>query len=166
MTIPQVLILLALTLYAVYRQSIRHEVNGRSRFKLAIIYAVVGVSVGGFYLPPDAASWLALAGSLLASVLVGLVRGRYTRLYPMPDGRVFSQGTPFTIGLFLLLVGAKFGLGTWQYLHGNHPHGGFGEVLLMIAAMAAMQAEIIWRRVQARGFAPVPAPAPSAVARP
>ncbi|HEY1225919.1 MAG TPA: hypothetical protein VGF26_01230 [Ramlibacter sp.] len=149
MTIPQVLILLALTLYAVYRQSIRHVVVGKSRFKLAIVYAIVGVSVGGYYLPPDAASWAALLGSLLASVVVGLVRGRYTRLYPQPDGRVFSQGTPFTIGLFLLLVGGKFALGTWQYLHGNHPHGGFGEVLLMIAAMAAMQAQIIWQRVQA-----------------
>jgi len=51
--------------------------------------------------------------------------------------------------LFLLLVGAKYAWGTWEYLHNAHPHGGFGKVLLMIAAMVAMQAEIVWRRASA-----------------
>jgi hypothetical protein len=37
MTTYQILILLALTAYAIYRQSVRHELNGRARFKLAII---------------------------------------------------------------------------------------------------------------------------------
>lgn len=151
MTIPQILILLAMTVYAIYRQSMRHELNGKARFKLAIIYAVVGASVGGFYLPPDAASWTALLVSLGASVAVGIARGRLTRLTREPDGRIFSQGTPVTIGLFLLLVGCKYAWGAWEYFHNAHPHGGFGEVLLMIAAMVAMQAEIVWRRALALG---------------
>ena len=138
-----------MTLYAVYRQSIRHELNGNSRFKLAIVYAIVGLSVGGFHMPPDPASWSALVASLAASVAVGLARGRMTRLTLEPDGRIFSQGTPVTIGLFLLLVGGKYAWGTWAYLHNAHPDGGFGEVLLVIAAMLAMQAEIVWRRALA-----------------
>jgi len=149
MTDSQILILLALTLFAVYRQSVRHEVVGRTRFKLAIIYAVVGVVAGGFYLPPEALSWLTLGLSILASVVVGVVRGRLTRLYLEPDGRLYSQGTALTISLFLLLVIGKFSFGAWQYVHHAHPHGGFGEVLLMIAAMVAMQAQIVWRRAQA-----------------
>ncbi len=148
MTGSQVLILLALMAFAVYRQSMRTEVVGHTRFKLAIIYAAVGVAVGGFYLPPDARSWLGLTLSLLASMAVGVARGQLTRLYREPDGRVFSQGTPVTIGMFLLLVTGKFAWGTWEYLQNAHPHGGFGEVLLMIAAMVAMQAQIVWRRVQ------------------
>ena len=138
-----------MTLYAVYRQSIRHPLNGKTRFRLAIVYAVVGLSVGGFYLPPDASSWAALVASLAASVAVGLARGRMTRLTREPDGRIFSQGTPGTIGLFLLLVGCKYAWGTWEYLHNARPHSGLGEVLLMIAAMVAMQAEIVWRRALA-----------------
>jgi len=149
MTTPQILILTGLTIYAVYRQSMRHEIVGATRFKLALIYAAVGLAVGGYYLPPDTASWVALGGSLLASIGVGVARGRLTRLYPQPDGRVFAQGTALTIGLFLALVGGKFALGAWQAMHHAHPHGGFGEVLLMIAAMVAMQAEIIWRRAGA-----------------
>lgn len=149
MTPPQILILLALTAYAIYRQSIRHEVVGHSRFKLAIIYTVVGLAVGGFYLPPDATSWAVLLGGLLASVIVGVLRGRFTRLWREADGRVFSRGTPLTVGLFLALVGGKFAIGTWQYLHHAHPHGGFGEVLVMIGAMVAMQAQIVWQRATA-----------------
>lgn len=148
MTTYQILILLALTAYAIYRQSVRHELNGRARFKLAIIYGIVGLAVGGFYAPPDAGSWTALILSLGASVAVGFARGRMTRLF-LQDGRVFSQGTPVTIGLFLVLVGCKYAWGAWQYLHNAHPDGGFGEVLLMIAAMVAMQAEIVWRRAVA-----------------
>lgn len=162
MTPTQILILVALTIYAVYRQSIRHEVVGRSRFKLAAIYAIVGMAVGGFYLPPDVNSWLTMGVSLLASVVVGVARGKLTRLYREPDGRVFSQGTALTISLFLLLVIGKFAFGTWQYLHQAHPHGGFGEILLMIAAMVAMQAEIIWqraRRLLGSGVPPGPAAA-------
>lgn len=155
---PQILVLLALTAFAVYRQSVRHEVEGRTRFKLAIIYAVAGLLAGGFYLPPDGRSWLALLLSLSASVVVGVIRGRLTRLYREPDGRVFSQGTPVTIGLFLLLVAGKFAWGAWEYFQNDHPHGGFGEVLLMIAAMVAMQAQIVWRRAQAVAQARTAAP--------
>jgi len=92
--------------------------------------------------------------------VTSLARGRWTRLHREPDGRVFSQGTPLTVGLFLLLVGGKFAWGTWQYLQHAPPHGGFGEILLMIAAMVAMQAEILWQR--ARRLAPVPLPLASA----
>jgi hypothetical protein len=145
----QILILLAMTLYAVYRQSMRHALNGKSRFRLAIVYVIVGLGVGGFYLLPDASSWAALVASLAASVAVGLVRGRMTRLTREPDGRIFSQGTPATIGLFLVLVGCKFAWGAWEYLHHARPHGSLGEVLLMIAAMVAMQAEVVWRRALA-----------------
>jgi hypothetical protein len=146
MTSTQILVLLALTAYAIYRQSIRHEVVGSQRFKLATIYIVVGLAVGDYYLPPDAHSWNLLLGSLLASAVVGALRGRWTRLWRESDGRVFSQGTPVTAGLFLLLVGGKFALGAWQYLHQQHPHGGFGEVLVLIGLMVALQAEVVWRR--------------------
>jgi hypothetical protein len=148
MSLPEILILLAMTAYAVHRQSVRHAVVGRTRFKLALIYAGVGLAVGGVHLPPDGRAWLALGIGLTASVLVGVARGWLTQIELSPDGQVFSRGTPVTIGLFLLLVGSKYAWGTWEYLHHAHPHGGFGEVLLQIAAMAALQAQIVWKRAQ------------------
>jgi len=154
----QIAILLALTVYAIYRQSIRHEVVGHARFRLAAIYGVVGFVAGGFEIPPDVSSWIALAAGIVVSAAVGVARGRLTRLWIEPDGRIFSQGTAVTIALFLLVVGIKWILGAVQYIeHQPSGHGGFGEILVLIAVMIALQAEVIWRR--ARLLRPGPAPA-------
>jgi hypothetical protein len=146
--------LLALTGYAVYRQSQRHEITGKGRFKLAIIYAIVGLVVGGFSQPNSAAEWWLLIASLALSVVVGIARGKLTRMWVDGD-RVFAQGTALTIGLFIAMVIAKFGLGTWAYFAHVSDDGGFGEVMFMIAIMVAFQAELVWRRARALG-APVP----------
>jgi len=156
MSLTEIVILLALTGYAICRQTQRHEVTGSGRFKLAIIYAAVGLLVGGFSRPDTPAEWALLVASLLLSVVVGLARGRLTRMWTEQTAegpRVFSQGTALTIGLFLGLVAVKFGLGTWAYFAGVSDDGGFGEVLFMIAVMVAFQAEIVWRRARAMGAA-------------
>jgi hypothetical protein len=157
----EVVALLALVGYAIYRQTRQHEVVGAARFTLAISYAIAGVVVGGFFLPRTLAEVLVLGGGIALSVVVGLARGRLTRLWAQ-DGRVYSRGTPLTIGLFLGLVAAKFAIGTVCYLVQISDDGGFGEILVMIAIMIAFQAELVWRRAQALGArasnrTPVPA---------
>jgi hypothetical protein len=150
----EILILVAMIGYAIYRQTQRHEVVGSSRFKLAIIYAVVGVAAGGFSRPDGAAEWGLLAASLALSVVVGLARGRLTRVWTDDTSgarRVYSQGTAITVGLFLGMVAVKFGLGTYAYFAHISDDGGFGEILIMIAVMVAFQAELIWRRARALG---------------
>jgi hypothetical protein len=150
MSPTEIAVLVALVGYAIYRQTRRHEVVGGSRFGLAITYGIVGIAVGGFSRPDTVTEVLLLVGSLVLSVVVGLARGRLTRLWT-EDGKVFSQGSPSTIGLFLGLVVAKFAIGTLCYLLHISDDGGFGEVLLMIAVMVAFQAEVIWRRAQPMG---------------
>jgi hypothetical protein len=150
----EILILVVMIGYAVYRQTQRHEVVGSSRFKLAIIYAVVGLVVGGFSRPDSAAEWGLLAASLALSVVVGVARGRLTRVWAdetAGERRVFSQGTAVTVALFLGMVVAKFGLGTYAYFAHISDDGGFGEILIMIAVMVAFQAELVWRRARALG---------------
>ena len=144
----EIVALLALMGYAVYRQTREQEVIGASRFKMAIVYAVAGVVVGGFSRPHTLAEVLLLVGGVALSVIVGLARGRLTLLWAR-DGRVFSRGTPLTIGLFLGLVAVKFAVGTACYFLNISDDGGFGEILVMIAIMIAFQAELIWRRAQA-----------------
>ena len=146
--------LLALTGYAIYRQSQRHEVAARGRFTMAIIYAVAGLVVGGFSQPESVAEWALLVISIALSVGVGLARGRLMRMWTedRPDGRhVIAQGTVVTIGLFVAMVAVKFGLGTWAYFNHVSDDGGFGEILIMIAVMIAFQAELVWRRARALG---------------
>ncbi|MDW2741391.1 hypothetical protein [Atlantibacter subterraneus] len=147
MTATQILMLIALTCWSVYKQTIRTEVNGKGRFKMAKIYGIVGLIVGGFYLPTDAIAWATVVLSVGASALVGVMRGNLTRL-SVEDGKVFSQGNALTIGLFLGLVAFKFLLGTWLYFNHPQPHNGFGEILVLIAIMVAVQAQIVWLRAQ------------------
>jgi hypothetical protein len=149
-----IIALLALTGYAIYRQSQRHEVAARGRFTMAIIYAVAGLVVGGFSQPESVAEWALLVISIALSVGVGLARGRLTRMWTedRPDGRhVIAQGTVVTIGLFVAMVAVKFGMGTWAYFNHVSDDGGFGEILIMIAVMIAFQAELVWRRARALG---------------
>ena len=123
MSITEILILVAMIGYAIYRQTQRHEVVGSSRFKLAVIYAVVGLVVGGFSRPDSAAEWGLLAASLALSVVVGVARGRLTRVWAdetAGERRVFSQGTAVTVALFLGMVVAKFGLGTYASVSYTH----------------------------------------------
>lgn len=142
MSLTKIFILVAMTIFAIYRQSIRHEVVGRSRFKVAIIYAVAAFIVGGFREPDSTMAWTPILGSLALSAAVGVARGHWTELTADRQGRVYARGTMLTIGLFIALVVAKFGIAAFEYLHGQTGHGGFGEVLLMISVMVAFQAEL------------------------
>jgi membrane associated rhomboid family serine protease len=144
----ELLAILALVGYAIYRQTRKHELVGRSRFKLAIIYAAVGVAVGGITAPHGRLAVTLLAVSIALSLVVGFVRGRYTRIWREGD-TLFAQGTTFTVTLFLMLVASKFALGTVAYFAHVSADGGFGEVMVMIAVMVAVQAEYVWRRAQA-----------------
>ena len=148
MSPTDLLIILALVGYAVYRQTRRHELTGRSRFTLAISYAIVGLAVGGVAVPRGGLSLVLFATSIALSLVVGFVRGRYTRIWREGD-RLFAQGTTFTVTLFLLMIAAKFGLGTVGYFTHATADSGLGEILIMIAVMVAVQAEYVWRRAQA-----------------
>ena len=153
MSATEILAILALVAWSVYRQTRTSQVTAKSRFKMAIIYAIVGLSVGGFDRPSGLIGYSMIAIGLALSLAVGLARGRLTRVWADTEGRVFSQGTVVTVALFLGLVAVKFGLGTWAYFAGVSDDGGFGEVLFMIAVMVAFQAEIVWRRARAMGAA-------------
>ena len=150
MSPTEIVVLVALIGYAVYRQTRRHEVVGSVRFKLAIIYAVVGLVIGGLHAPDTVGETLLFVGSLALSAGVGVVRGRLTRVWAQ-DGRVYAQGTSVTIALFVGLVVVKFAMGTVAYLLKISDDGGFGEVLLMIALMVAFQAELVWHRARPLG---------------
>lgn len=150
MSVHELVIILVLVGYAIYKQTQRHEVVGGSRFKLAVIYGLIGLLVGGYHLPTTGLQVTFLLASLALSAVVGLARGRYTRVWAEND-RVYAQGTVLTVSLFVGMVVLKFVLGTVAYFNGVSDSGGFGEILIMIAIMVAFQAELIWRRAAPLG---------------
>lgn len=159
MSLYELITILALTGYAVYQQTRRHEVVASTRFKLTLIYLVVGLLIGGMHLPRTPLAVVFLIISILLSLVVGQIRGRLTRLW-VEDGVIYSRGTPLTVGIFLGLIASKFVLGTIAYLTHASDTGGIGEILIMLAIMMAIQAELIHRRAQRLAVASV-AEAPS-----
>jgi hypothetical protein len=149
MSATEILAILALVAWSIYRQTRKSEVTAKDRFKMAIIYAIVGVCVGVFDRPSGLAGYGMIAIGLALSLAVGLARGRLTRVWADAQGRVFSQGTAVTVGLFLGLVAVKFGLGVLAWFAHINDGAGFGEVLIMIAIMIAVQAQIVYRRAEA-----------------
>ncbi len=156
MSATEIMAILALVAWSVYRQTRTTEVTAKSRFKMAIIYAIVGLSLGGFDRPSGLAGYGMIVAGLALSLAVGLMRGRLTRVWSDPEGRVFSQGTKVTVALFLGLIAVKFGLGIVAYFAHINDGAGFGEVLMMIAIMIAVQAQIVYRR--AGGLTPADVP--------
>jgi hypothetical protein len=146
MSITEIVAIIALVGYAVYKQTHVAEVQDRGRFKIAIIYAIVGLCVGGIVTPHSPTATVLLVASILLSVVVGVARGRLTRVWAEPDGRVMRQGTTLTVGLFLGMIAVKFGMGTYAYLAHVSSDGGFGEIMLMMAVMVAVQAQMIKNR--------------------
>lgn len=145
----EILAILALTGWAVYKQTKISEVSGGyGRFKTAVVYAAVGLAVGGFDTPTGWAGWTMIGAGLLLSLVVGLARGRLTRIWVDDESRTWRKGTALTVGLFLGMVAVKFGLGALAYVEGIDDGAGFGEVLLMIAIMIAVQAQIIHLRAR------------------
>lgn len=144
----EIVAILALTGWAIYKQTVVAEVVGRTRFTMAVVYAAAGLVVGGFDLPGGAAGWTMIVVGLALSLVVGLLRGRATRVWADADGRVWRRGTALTVGLFVGLIAVKFTLGALASVRGIDDGAGFGEVLVMIAVMIAVQAELIWRRAQ------------------
>jgi hypothetical protein len=140
--------LLGLTVWSVYKQTRLAEVAGRGRFKMAIIYAAVGLAVGGFAMPHGIGAAVLLLGGFGLSAVVGWLRGRMTPMWMDADGRVWRKGNVKTVLMFLALVASKFVLGAVAYLAHINDGAGFGEVLFMIAIMIAVQAEIVYRRAQ------------------
>ena len=143
----EIIAILALVGYALYRQTRVNEVTGRGRFKLAVIYTAAGV-LTGVHIAPNPTAYGLLGISLAASLAIGVLRGRRTRMWQTAE-RVFTQGTRATVGLFLGLVAFKFALGTFAYLTRTPYESGIGSVLVMVGVMLAIQAEVISRRARA-----------------
>lgn len=146
--IVAIVAIVAMTGHAIYKQTVVSTVATSNRFKLAIIYAVVGLVAGGFALPHRYIGYGILVGVFVLSALVGVLRGYRTHVWMESDGRIVRKGNFVTIALFLGLVVAKFAVGVIAYFREIQDGAGFGEIMVMIAIMVAFQAEIVYRRRQ------------------
>ncbi len=143
-----ILSLMGLTVFAIYRQTRMGEIAGANRFNIALVYAgIAGVSlISSDRTAPGGAGWFFLLTSLALSAIVGIARGRMTRIWLAEDGRYMRAGTMLTVGLFIIMLAVKIGLGLYAHLNGIEDGAGFAEILIVVATMVAVQAEIVFRR--------------------
>ncbi len=148
MSLFQTLSLLSLTVFAIYRQTRMGEVAGANRFNIALVYAgTAGVSlIASDWTTPGGAGWCFFLASLALSAIVGIARGKMTRVWVAEDGRYMRAGTMLTVGLFIAMLAVKIGLGLYTRLNGIEDGAGFAEILIVVAIMVAVQAEIVFRR--------------------
>ncbi|MFF2371190.1 hypothetical protein [Agromyces sp. NPDC058110] len=156
----QLVLLLGMVVYAIFKQTRVSVAGGSARFRLAFIYAGVGVAslVASGWAPPVGAGWWFLLGGISLSAVVGVLRGRLTEVWVADDGRVMRRGTWVTVSLFVGVILVKVALGVVAGFAGIADGSSFAEVLVIVAIMIAVQAEIVHRRALGLAAGPVPAP--------
>jgi hypothetical protein len=133
--------------YTIYAQARVHEVPEHERYIAPFVYALIGLAAGGISIPDDALSVSTLTAGILASVAVGLARGRVCHVWMAPDGSVHSQGTMLTVSLSLGLVAAALGLNPYRdLLHIATGYNPFSAVLWGMAIMTAVAAALVRSR--------------------
>lgn len=142
----EIVALIGLSAYSLYKQSHRRKLVSSKRFLLPAVYVIVGVAVGGFVLPQSVLAGVLLALGWLITLVTGFIRGVKTRIWIEEDGTRWAQGTALTITLFIAMIAAKLGLGSIAYVEHVNPAGGFGEIIASIGVMMLFQSEIVHRR--------------------
>ncbi|WP_223623772.1 hypothetical protein [Microbacterium sp. EST19A] len=151
MNLIQLVFLAAMVSYAIYRQTRVGPAGGAGRFKMALIYGGVGLvslGVSGWVLPGDSGGWVVLAIGIALSAVVGVARGLLTRVWTDENGDVLRQGTWLTVSLFIAMIITKIAITVFAQLSGIQTGSSFAQILLVVAIMIAVQAEIVHRRGQ------------------
>jgi hypothetical protein len=101
-------LVLALVIYVLYRQTIARPVTARSLWLLPGILIVIGAgaisNVDKGVLSSTAVMYLAI--DLLSSIVLGALRGCFVRVFAR-DGVMWRQGGVITVALWLVAIGVR-----------------------------------------------------------
>jgi hypothetical protein len=153
------LVLAILLPWSLYRQMHEHRITREGLTKLPLIFAAIGVlGLTTQDIPTDAAAAGYVAFSLALSLSLGVWRGAVIPAWRSDAGEWMSKGNRLTITLWIVLIAAKFAMGTVASITGWFPVSSTGEVFLFLGLSFAAQNVIVARRTIARR-APVGQPA-------
>ena len=145
------LVLAVLLPWSLYRQMHAHRITREGLTKLPVIFAAVGLlGLTTQDIPNDAAAAGYIALSLALSVSLGVWRGFVIPTWRDAEGEWMSKGNRLTITLWMVLIAAKFAMGTVASITGWFPVSSTGEVFLFLGLSFAAQNYIVARRTIAR----------------
>ena len=141
------LVLAILLPWSLHRQMHEHRITRDGLIKLPIIFAAIGaLSVTSQDIPTDAAAAGYVALSLALSLALGVWRGAVIPAWRSAEGEWMSKGNPLTITLWIVLIAAKFVMGTIASITGWFPASTTGEVFLFLGLSFAAQNLVVARR--------------------
>ena len=145
-------IVLAILLpWSLNRQMHEHRITREGLIKLPVIFAAVGaLSLTSQDIPTDAAAVSYIALSLGLSIALGVWRGAVIPAWQDAAGEWMSKGNRLTITLWIVLIAAKFAMGTVASITGWFPVSSTGEVFLFLGLSFAAQNAVVARRTIAR----------------
>ena len=115
-------VLAVLLPWSLWRQMHEHQITREGLYKLPIIFAAIGVfGMTTQDIPSDAAAAGYVALSLCLSVSLGVWRGAVIPTWQDASGRWMSKGNALTISLWVVLIAAKFAMGTVASITGWFP---------------------------------------------
>jgi hypothetical protein len=151
-------VLAVLLPWSLWRQMHEHRITREGLIKLPLIFAGIGLlGLTAQDIPTDAAAAGYVAVSLGLSVALGIWRGAVIPAWQTADGTWMSKGNRLTITLWVVLIAAKFAMGTVASITGWFPvDTGTGEVFLFLGLSFAAQNVIVAQRTinRSRTLAP------------
>jgi hypothetical protein len=135
------LIWVAAAIVVVGRQFLPRTVNPLWLLGTPLVMGYFGVQAV-LKTPPETALATALfAANLAAAVALGLARGASSRLWRAADGTWMQRGTLLTLGLWVLSVAVRVGLGLAGHLEAE-----LNTVVLFLAVTFGAQNLVVWLR--------------------
>jgi hypothetical protein len=132
----------AVLAYVLYRQLQKRSIREDRKPTLILVLAAIGVIELAQYLPqhPAGSTTIAmLVGSLVLGAVFGVIRAYTMRLWREGD-TLYRQGNALTVVLWLVAIGAHFGL---DYLIGRTGQGaeGLADTALMLYLAISLGAQ-------------------------
>ena len=135
------LVWVAAAIVVIARQFLPRAVDPRWLLGAPLVMGLFGVQAD-LKAPPETALATALfAANLGAAVVLGLARGASSRVWRAAEGTWMQRGTLLTLGLWILSLAVRVGLGLAGNLDAE-----LSTVLLFLAVTFGAQNLVVWLR--------------------
>lgn len=148
MIVPEVVLVLVLTVSVVVAQSRRHTLSSRIRFLLPAVCSAAGAATLAGHVPRTAFEWAPLVVGILMAVGVGIMSGNGVRIWSQ-DGARRTQSTLLTATPLLLLALIECGILLAAHFAGARV-GGSGSALVVMGIAFAVRTHVVHVRAGRR----------------
>lgn len=144
---PVTLLLIGgLVVWAVARQVQARQVTPRSLVLVPVIALFFAVQQGSNLNDLGLTSWIFIALSAAAGLVLGVARGFTIRTWIAADGTAWMKGTALTMALWAALILFRVAASIVAHFAGVPTAAMIGEIMIMVALTFGAQNLVVWMR--------------------